>query len=363
MSWLHWIIYTVIILVFLLTLVMGFILIERRVVGRFQLRLGPNRVGPQGILQPVADAIKILLKEDITPAKGDRIVHLLAPIVAFAPAVLVFAVIPFQQAGKGLFFSLQAPAVMADLNVGILYIFAISSVSVVGLVMAGWASNNKYSLLGAMRTIAQMVSYEIPMVISVLGIVIIAGSLSLADIVDKQNIPFILLQPLGFFIYFLGATAEMNRSPFDLLEADSEIVAGVNIEYSGMKFAMFFLGEYAYALAVSTIISVLFLAGAKFPWGLLPQSFIWLLVKIMLVFFVILWVRSTLPRIRIDQLMGFAWKFLLPLSLVNLFLVAVEGMLPSGFTWPIVALNMTLAVALVVIWANRFYRVGGAKVG
>ncbi len=362
MDWLHWIIYVVIILAFVLTLVMSFILIERRVVGRFQLRLGPNRVGPQGILQPVADAVKILLKEDIIPSKVDRVVHLLAPIVTFAPAVLIFAVIPFQQAGNGLFFDLKATASMVDLDVGVLFIFAISSISVVGLVMAGWASNNKYALLGAMRTIAQMVSYEIPMVLAVLGIVLIAGSLSLADIVDKQNIPFILLQPLGFFIYFLGATAEMNRSPFDLLEAESEIVAGVNIEYSGMKFAMFFLGEYAYALAVSTITSVLFLGGAKFPWGLLPQSFIWLLVKILLVFFVILWIRSTLPRVRVDQLMSFAWKFLLPLSLINLFLVAAEGMLPSGFTWPIVALNVTLAVALVVIWANRFYRVGGAKV-
>lgn len=362
MDWLHWGIFVVIILGFTLTMVMGFIYIERRVVGRFQIRQGPNRVGPMGLLQPVADAIKILLKEDITPANGDAWVHRLAPIVAFAPALLVFAVIPFQAEGDGLGFSLNMPAALADLDVGILYIVAISSISVVGMVMAGWASNNKYSLLGAMRAIAQMVSYEVPLVLSIVGVVLISGSLSLHDIVQAQHIPFILLQPLGFLIYFLGATAEINRSPFDLLEAESEIVASYHTEYSGMKFAMFFLGEYAYALGVSAIVSVLFLGGPRFPWGLLPQSFIWFLAKILLVFFVMLWIRSTLPRLRIDQLMGFAWKFLLPLSLVNLLLVAAEALLPTGFGWPVVALNVVLAIALVTIWANRFYRVKGVAV-
>ncbi|MBI4288594.1 MAG: NADH-quinone oxidoreductase subunit NuoH [Chloroflexi bacterium] len=363
MDWLRWIIFVVIILAFALSFVMAFILLERRIVGKFQLRPGPNRVGPMGMLQPVADAVKILLKEDITPAKGDRWVHRLAPIVAFAPALLVFAVVPFQGKGPGLGFSLDQPAALADLNVGVLYIVAVSSISVIGMIMAGWASNNKYSLLGAMRAIAQMVSYEVPLVLSIVGIVIASGSLSLNSIVEAQSIPFILLQPLGFLIYFLGATAEINRAPFDLLEAESEIVASYHTEYSGMRFAMFFLGEYAYALGVSAIVSVLFLGGYKFPFGLLPQSFIWFLAKIFLVFFLMLWVRSTLPRVRIDQMMAFAWKFLLPLSLVNLLLVAAEGVSTIGFGWAAVGINVILAIAFVVIWANRFYRVKGVTVG
>jgi len=236
--WWHWLLFTVIIIAFVLTLVMGFIWIERRGMARMQARLGPNRVGPFGILQPVADAIKVLLKEDIVPAKGDKIVHWLAPVVAFAPVLMIFAVVPFQDG-----------ALLADLNVGILYVVAISSISTVGLFMAGWGSSNKYSLLGAMRDIASVVSYEIPVILSLAGVVLIAGSLSLNQIVLAQDIPFILLQPLGFLLFFIGGCAEINRSPFDLLEADSEIVAGFHTEYSGMKFAMFYLVPRSFSVA------------------------------------------------------------------------------------------------------------------
>lgn len=357
MFWIRWAIYSVAIVAFVLITVMVFIYMERRVIGKFQLRLGPNRVGPFGALQPIADAIKVLVKEDIIPDKVDRWVHWLAPVVVFVPALLVFAVIPFQ---GGTFFW-GGPAVLANLDIGILYIVAISSISVVGVFMAGWGSNNKYSLLGAMRGMAQMVSYEVPLVLSILGVVMIAGSLSLVNIVEKQQVPFILLQPLGFIIYFMAASAELNRSPFDLLEAESEIVAGYHTEYSGMKFALFFLGEYAYAVGVSAIISLLFLGGWKFPWGILPASFIWFVAKVLLVFFLFLWVRSTLPRVRVDQLMGFAWKFLLPLSLANLFIVGVEAIFWPRFPWPLLFLNIALAVALIYAW-SRLFRLGGGKV-
>jgi NADH-quinone oxidoreductase subunit H len=227
-----------VILIFILTMVMVFIYFERRMLGRFQVRLGPNRLGPEGIFQPIATAVKVLLKEDIVPSKADKVVHWLAPVIVFVPILLIFAVIP-----------LHDGAILADLNVGIVYIIAVSSISTVGIYMAGWGSNNKYSMIAALRTVAQMVSYEMPIVLSILGVVLMAGSLSMTKIVDGQDIPYFLLQPLGFIIFFLGTVAEMNRSPFDLLEADSEIVAGYHTEYSGMKFAMFYLGEYGHTLA------------------------------------------------------------------------------------------------------------------
>jgi len=346
--WLHWGVFVVIILVFVLAMVMGFIYLERRGIGRFQVRLGPNRVGPFGVLQPVADAIKVLLKEDIIPAKSDKWVHWLAPVVAFVPVVMLFAVVPFQDG-----------ALLADLNIGILYVVAISSISVVGIFMAGWGSNNKFSLLGAMRTVAQEVSYEIPLVLSILGVVLIAGSLSLNDIVKTQSIPFILLQPLGFLIYFISACAEINRTPFDLLEADSEIVAGFHTEYSGMKFALFYLVEYAEALAISAIITTLFLGGWRGP--VLPP-FLWFLIKVLAVFFVIFWVRSTIPRIRVDQLMAFAWKCLLPLALINLFITGVEVLvLPEALPWTIIFLNLAIMAVLIALW-SKLFRLGGGRV-
>jgi NADH-quinone oxidoreductase subunit H len=346
--WIHFALFVVIILAFVLTMVMGFIYIERRGLGRFQVRLGPNRTGPFGVLQPVADAIKVLIKEDIIPAKGDKLVFWLAPVVAFVPVLMIFAVVPF-----------QSGALLADLNIGILYIVAVSSVAAVGVFMAGWSSNNKYSLVAAMRDVAQLLSYEIPLVLSIVGVVLIAGSLSMTKIVEAQSIPFILLQPLGFLIFFVGALAEINRAPFDLVEADSEIVAGFHIEYSGMKFAMFYLVEYCEALAMSAIITTLFLGGWKGP--LLPP-FLWFLIKVVGVFFLFFWIRATVPRLRIDQVMAFAWKCLLPLALINLLITAIQVLVwGEALPWVIVLVNLAIMAVLVVLW-SKLFRLGGGRV-
>lgn len=280
-------------------------LLERKVVGRIQNRLGPNRVGPLGLLQPIADMVKMFTKEDLIPQGADRGVFNLAPLVVAAGALLIFAAIPV---GRGL--------VGADLNVGLLFILAVSSTSVIGILMAGWASRNKYALLGAMRSAAQLVSYEIPQVLSAIGVLLLAGSMSMNEIVEAQGqIWFIVLQPLGFLIFFISGVSEVNRTPFDLPEAESEIVAGYHVEYSGMKFGLFQMAEFIATIGISAITVTLFLGGWQGP--LLPGYF-WFTVKTALLVFVFLWLRGTLPRLRVDQLMGFAWKALVPLSLVNI---------------------------------------------
>ena len=347
--WWHWLFFTVVIIGFILTMVMGVIYIERRGMGRMQSRLGPNRTGPFGIFQPVADAVKVLLKENIVPTAADKLVHWLAPVIAFAPALMIFAVIPFQDG-----------ALLADLNIGILYVVAISSVTTIGVFMAGWGSSNKYSLLGAMRNVAAVVSYEIPLLLAIVGVVLIAGSLSLNQIVLAQDIPFILLQPLGFFIFFAAGCAEINRSPFDLMEADSEIVAGFHTEYSGMKFAMFYLVEYAEAVAISAIIATLFLGGWRGP--LLPP-WLWFIIKILVVFFAMVWMRTTLPRIRIDQLMAFAWKFLFPLAIINLVITAIQVLAwPTALPWIVIIINLAIMAILVLIWSKFFFKLGWGRI-
>jgi NADH-quinone oxidoreductase subunit H len=346
--WAHWAIFAVIILVFILLMVLMFIWFERRAMAIMQARLGPNRAGPFGLFQSAADALKILIKEDIIPARGDKAVHWLAPAVAFVPVMMVFAVIPF-----------QGGALLADLNIGVLYIVAISSITTLGIFMAGWASNNKYSTLGAMRQVASVVSYEIPVVLSLVGVILLAGSLSMQQIVAAQNIPFILLQPLGFLLFFTGALAEINRAPFYLTEADSELVAGYMTEYSGMKFGLFFLAEYGEALVISAIVTTLFLGGWRGP--LLPD-WLWFLVKVFIVFFVIVWIRTTVPRLRIDQLMALAWKFLFPLALLNLLITAVEILVwPAVSLWLFVPVNIAIAIVLVVLW-SKFFKLGWGRV-
>ncbi len=346
--WAHWSIFTVAILVFVLLSVMAFIWFERRAMAIMQSRLGPNRAGPFGLFQPVADSLKVLTKEDIVPSRADKLVYWLAPVVAFVPAMMVFAVVPF-----------RGGALLADLNVGVLYVVAISSVTALGVFMAGWASNNKYSLLGAMRQVASVVSYEIPVVLSLVGVIMLTGSLSLQQIVQAQDIPFILVQPLGFLLFFIGALAEINRAPFDLMEADSEIVAGFNIEYSGMKFGLFFLAEYAEALVVAAIVTTLFLGGWRGP--LLPD-WLWFLVKVGAVFFVIVWIRTTVPRVRIDQLMALAWKFLFPLALINLLVTAVEILVwPDVSLWVLVPVNFAVMIVLVLLW-SKLFKLGWGRV-
>jgi len=346
--WWHWLVFTAIIIAFVLTLVMGYIWIERRGMARMQARLGPNRAGPFGLLQPVADAIKVLIKEDLIPANADKIVHWLAPVVAFVPVLMIFAVVPFRDG-----------ALLADLNIGILYVVAISSVSTVGVFMAGWGSNSKYSLLGAMRNVAAVVSYEIPLMLSVISVVLIAGSLSMNQIVMAQTIPFILLQPLGFLLFFIAGCAEINRSPFDLMEADSELVAGFHTEYSGMKFALFYLVEYAEALAISAIITTLFLGGWRGP--VLPP-WLWFVLKVIIVFFVMVWTRTTLPRVRIDQLMALAWKFLFPLALINLIITGIQVLAwPEALPGVMILVNIAIMVILVLLW-SRFFKLGWGRV-
>ena len=346
--WLHWGVFVIIVLVFVLVSALIFAWVERRMGGRFQARLGPNRTGPFGLLQLIADAIKMLLKEDLVPSRGDRLVLVLAPIVAFVPVLLIFAVIPFQEG-----------ALLADLNIGILYIVAVSSVTVIGVFMAGWASNNKYSLLGAMRAIAQIVSYEIPMGLAIVSVVLLAGSLSMSDIVAAQDIPFFLLQPLGCLIFFIAALAEINRTPFDVMEADSEIVAGYHIEYSGMKFGLFLVAEYAETLAIAAIVTTIFLGGWRGP--VLPPV-LWFLIKVFAVFFVTVWIRMTIPRVRIDQIMGFAWKFLLPLALINMVITGIEvTLMPKALPWPMIFVNMAIAAILIVLW-SKFFKPGGGRI-
>lgn len=277
---------------------------ERKVVGRIQDRLGPNRVGPFGLMQPMADMVKMFIKEDITPRDASRWVYNLGPILAVPPAILVLAVIPFGRGLSG-----------ADLSIGWLYLAAVASTSVIAIFMAGWGSRNKYALLGAMRAAAQIVSYEIPQVLSVVGVLLLAGSLSMQKIVEAQNVWFIFLQPVGFILFLIASVAELERSPFDLPEAESEIIAGYHTEYSGLKFGMFMLAEYISVFGVSAIAATMFLGGWRGP--ILP-GWLWFMIKTYVVIFVIMWLRGTLPRIRVDQLMNLAWKLLVPLALANL---------------------------------------------
>jgi len=283
---------------------------ERKVSAHIQSRFGPMRVGWHGVLQSIADAVKLLLKEDIRPARADKLIWWLAPFFAVVPSVMVFVAIPF---GRTL--------VPRDLNIGILYIMAISSVCVIGVFMAGWGSNNKYSLLGGMRAGAQIISYELPLVLSIIAVVMRAGTPSMQKIVASQGSCWNIFHPdmmLVSVIYMISATAEVNRTPFDIPEAESELVAGFHTEYSGMKFAMFFVGEYTNLFIVAAIATTLFLGGWHGP--ILPPV-VWFLIKTYALVFVWMWVRWTFPRVRVDQLMAFAWKVLTPAALVNLAIV------------------------------------------
>lgn len=299
------------ILGFILLNVLFLIWLERKLGGHIQNRLGPIYTGPFGLLQTLADALKVLVKEDIIPAAADRWVFMIAPLVTFVPAVMIWLVVPF------------APGVQArDLNIGILYVAAMTSFSVPALLMAGWSSGNKWSLLGAFRAGAQLISYEIPLILATLAVVMLAGSLSLSDIIGAQQERawFIFLQPLGFIVYLIAAIAELNRTPFDLPEAESELVAGFNTEYSGFRFAIFFLTEYASLLSSSAIAATLFLGGWSGP--LLPP-FVWFLLKTYVFVFIAMWIRFTLPRLRVDQLMNLSWKLLLPVALLNVLVTGV----------------------------------------
>ncbi|WP_284643144.1 NADH-quinone oxidoreductase subunit NuoH [Paenibacillus silviterrae] len=308
--------------VVLLLVVLGFvtyaIYFERKVIGWMQLRIGPNRVGPLGLLQTVADVTKLLIKEDTIPHKAERELFILAPVITFIPAFTVIAAIPF------------APNLLSsNMNVGILYYVALSGISTIGIVLGGWASNNKYALLGGMRSAAQMISYEIPLVISVVGVIMMTGSMNLNAIVLQQEGGFwhwnFLPQIIGFCVFIVAAVSELNRTPFDLPEAESELVAGYHVEYSGFRFAFFMLAEYVYVFAIAGLTTTLFLGGwhAPFPFLSFIPGIIWFLLKFSFIVFCLFWFRATLPRIRVDQLMGLGWRVLLPLALVNIFVTAI----------------------------------------
>jgi NADH-quinone oxidoreductase subunit H len=316
-----WIIGLIILLVKLSLVLVGLLLLaaylvfaERKLLARLQIRLGPNRAGPFGLMQPLADAVKLLTKEDVVPNKADRLIFLFAPAVVAATALLIFAVVPFGQGWT--IGNHQIPLVVADLNVGLLYVLALSSIGVYGVALGGWSSNSKYALLGGIRGAAQMISYELSLGLALVPVVMLAGSFSMVKIVAAQSqYPFLLVQPLAFFIFFVSAVAETKRIPFDLPEAENELVSGYHTEYSGMRFGLFFLGEYVTMVVLGSLVAVFFLGGWQGP--LLPPL-VWFFLKVLAVVFFMIWMRGTLPRLRYDQLMHLGWKLLVPLALLNI---------------------------------------------
>ena len=350
-SWLYFTLTSLIVAVVIVNALVGATAIytwfERRGLGRFQSRLGPNRWGPFGTLQPIADVVKLMSKEDTVPEDADRPVFNAAPVALLAPAFLAFAVIP-----------LASGSFLGDLNVGVLFIVAITSVNTLAIFMGAWASRNKYAMFGAMRGVAMLISYEVPMALAIAGVALVGGSLSLNLLVANQDLPFFLVQPLAFFVFMTAASAEMSRTPFDMIESESELGGGYNTEYSGMKFAILQLAEFMAAIVVSAIAATLFLSGWR-GFGPVPGP-IWLILKIVVVLFVLLWVRATWPRLRVDQIMGFAWKALLPLAMVNLVAVAIEvqllqdanGDLTTSDLWSMAAINWFLTIVSIAAVAN-----------
>lgn len=339
MIW-EWVLKSVFILLFMTGGFAYLTLFERRNIARFQVRIGPNRAGPFGLLQPVADGVKLIFKEELTPAYADKIIFFFAPIITVVPALIVTAVVPW--GGTINLFGRQVPLYLANINLGLLYIMAVTSISVYGITLAGWSSNNKYATLGGLRSTAQMISYEIAMGFTFIVPVLLAGSMSLVDIVNAQRpMWYVFLQPGAAVILFITMLAETNRAPFDMPEAEQELTAGFHSEYSGMKFALFFMAEYIKMIAVSMIFATLFLGGYLLPFQGWFESLpvvgpivpylgpLVLFAKVIVLLFVFVWVRSTLPRIRYDRLMAFGWKILFPLSLLSVLVTAVVVLLVS----------------------------------
>jgi len=328
---LEWFIKSVVVI---LALTIGFAyvtLFERRVLAKFQVRIGPNRAGKQGLLQPVADALKLIFKEELIPEKADKLIFILAPVITMIPALIITGVVPWGPPINlfGKTFTLS----VADINLGVLYILTVTSISVYGITLAGWSSNNKYATMGGLRATAQMISYELALGLAFVGPILLASSMGINDIIAAQkNVWYVVLQPVAAVIYFTAAVAEINRSPFDMPEAEQELTAGYHTEYSGMKFALFFMAEYIKMIAISMIGASVFLGGywgpgvAAHPW----IGPIWFFVKVVAVLFVLVWIRATLPRIRYDRLMAFGWKILFPLALLNVMVTALVVTLTGG---------------------------------
>ena len=328
---LEWIIKSVFLLAAIVTGFAYLTLYERKALARIQVRVGPNRAGPGGWLQPLADAVKLIFKEELIPAEAYKIVFVLALIITVIPALVILAVLPW---GTSItIFGREISLYLTDINVGVLYIVSITSISVYGIVLAGWSSNNKYAMLGGMRSTAQMISYELALGLAFIGPIMLAGSMSLGDIVEAQKpIWFVIYQPLGALIFFVAVLAEVNRAPFDMPEAEQELTAGYHTEYSGMKFALFFMAEYIKMIAVSAVAATLFFGGYRGPFvDQLPiLGPLYLLIKILVMLFFMIWVRATLPRLRYDRLMAFGWKILLPAALINVLATAVVLVLIGG---------------------------------
>jgi NADH-quinone oxidoreductase subunit H len=318
-------------MVFVLTgvliVVMYLVLLERKIQAWVQVRFGPMRVGPHGILQPVADVIKLFVKEDITPAKADKWIYTAAPIIVLVPALIAFAVIPF--GSEVSLFGRKISLAIADVNVGLLYIVAVASLGVYGIILGGWSSNSKYPLIASLRASAQLVSYEVAVTLTFVSLILTAGTLSMVGIVNAQynsGVWFLFVQPVAFVIYMIGGLAETNRSPFDLPEAESELVGGFHTEYSGMRFALFFLAEYTNMIIVSSVATTLFFGGWLPPFANVKAlsflyyvpSWIWFTLKTFVILYLFMWIRATLPRYRYDQLMRVGWKVLIPLALANI---------------------------------------------
>ena len=330
-------------IVLILALLTGFAYLtyyERRVLARFQSRLGPNRAGPEGLLQPVADAVKLIFNEEVIPNQAYKAVFILAPIITMVPALAIVAVIPWGD--SVVMFGREISLVIADVNVGALYIMSVASIAVYGVVLAGWSSNNKYAMMGGLRSTAQMISYELALGLSFVSVILLANSMQISEMINAQKgMWFFIIQPVGAIIFMLATLAELNRAPFDMPEAEQELSAGFNVEYSGMKFALFYMAEYTKMVSISSIVATLFFGGylgpgvERFPW-LGP---LYLFIKILVLLFGMIWIRASWPRIRYDRLMAFGWKILLPLSLAIVFITALGILLEMLWLIPILSLG------------------------
>src|SRR5579884_3285008 len=362
-QWVAAIVKCIIVIGALLTIFAYMTLIERRVIARFQRRVGPNRAGPFGLLQPLADGMKMAFKEQIIPREARRLIFLIAPGISVFVALSAFAIVPLGDTttwGTGPIAKAWAPFI-ADINVGVLYYLAISSLAVYGIVLGGWASGNHYSLLGALRSAAQMVSYEVSIGLALAGVLMFSGTLSMVGIVHaqvQQGIWFILAQPLGFILYGIAATAEVNRAPFDLPEAEQELVAGYLTEFSGLRWSLFQMAEYINMITVSSVMATLFFGGWTLGAldGILGAPFIWYIAKVAIFLFIFIWLRATLPRIRYDQLMRFGWQVLLPLSVLNLLVTSAQ--IAFGWPWWVSGLFGVVVIVIGAIVSYRRIRAG-----
>ena len=372
--WLEWVIKAIILILGLLTGFAYLTLYERRALAKIQVRIGPNRAGWQGLFQPVADAVKLIFKEELTPAKADKLIFFVAPLLTMVPSIVIAAVIPFGPTTE--LFGRQISFSMANINVGVLFLMAVASIAVYGIVLAGWSSNNKYAMLGGLRSSAQMISYELTLGLGFVTAILLGNSMNLHDIVEAQSgMWFVVIQPLGALVFMIATLAEVNRAPFDMPEAEQELTAGYHSEYSGMKFALFFMAEYQKMIVVCMITATLFFGGYREFWFLKDTILsvdrtwwlgpIYILVKVVLLLFLMIWVRATWPRIRYDRLMSFGWKVLLPLSLAVVFISAIGVLMAQDlnplYIWGVPVVSLLVGTVAVIMIDRTLRRKNNAR--